>query len=154
MENSTLEGVCKANWLCHLGVALVTPDSSKFEPLVPCGLLPEHVFCAGVKQVCALRIQGLFWELNPGPLAPEARIMPLDQTANCISLPEPLHRIFFRSASCKASAAQKQQGTKQVRRRKPWDQEWGGETISRPGQAAAPHSNHQTMWALICSPLH
>ena len=24
----------------------------------------------------------LFWELNPGPLAPEARIMPLDQTAN------------------------------------------------------------------------
>ena len=24
---------------------------------------------------------GLFWELNPGPLAPEARIMPLDQTA-------------------------------------------------------------------------
>ena len=26
--------------------------------------------------------QGLFWELNPGPLAPEARIMPLDQTAN------------------------------------------------------------------------
>ena len=27
-------------------------------------------------------MQGLFWELNPGPLAPEARIMPLDQTAN------------------------------------------------------------------------
>ena len=26
--------------------------------------------------------QGLFWELNPGPLAPEARIIPLDQTAN------------------------------------------------------------------------
>ena len=26
--------------------------------------------------------EGLFWELNPGPLAPEARIMPLDQTAN------------------------------------------------------------------------
>ena len=25
--------------------------------------------------------QGLFWELSPGPLAPEARIMPLDQTA-------------------------------------------------------------------------
>ena len=25
---------------------------------------------------------GLFRELNPGPLAPEARIMPLDQTAN------------------------------------------------------------------------
>ena len=25
--------------------------------------------------------KGLFWELNPGPLAPEARIMPLDQTA-------------------------------------------------------------------------
>ena len=26
--------------------------------------------------------QGLFWELNPGPLAPEARIIPPDQTAN------------------------------------------------------------------------
>ena len=26
--------------------------------------------------------KGLFRELNPGPLAPEARIMPLDQTAN------------------------------------------------------------------------
>ena len=28
------------------------------------------------------RGKGLFWELNPGPLAPKARIMPLDQTAN------------------------------------------------------------------------
>ena len=28
------------------------------------------------------RKNGLFRELNPGPLAPEARIMPLDQTAN------------------------------------------------------------------------
>ena len=27
-------------------------------------------------------MKGLFWELNPGPLAPEARIIPLDQTAN------------------------------------------------------------------------
>ena len=30
---------------------------------------------------------GLFWELSPGPLAPEARIMPLDQTANNFSEP-------------------------------------------------------------------
>ena len=30
----------------------------------------------------SLCYKGLFWELNPGPLAPEARIMPLDQTAN------------------------------------------------------------------------
>ena len=30
----------------------------------------------------ALRLKGLFWELSPGPLAPEARIMPLDQTAS------------------------------------------------------------------------
>ena len=29
-----------------------------------------------------LQDKGLFWELNPGPLAPEARIMPLDQTAS------------------------------------------------------------------------
>ena len=28
------------------------------------------------------RIKGLLRELNPGPLAPEARIMPLDQAAN------------------------------------------------------------------------
>ena len=27
--------------------------------------------------------KGLFWELNPGPLAPWARIMPLEQTASC-----------------------------------------------------------------------
>ena len=27
--------------------------------------------------------EGLFRELNPGPLAPEARIIPLDQTAGC-----------------------------------------------------------------------
>ena len=27
-------------------------------------------------------VEGLFRELNPGPLAPEARIMPLDQAAN------------------------------------------------------------------------
>ena len=31
---------------------------------------------------------GLFRELNPGPLAPEARIIPLDQTARC---PKPQH---------------------------------------------------------------
>ena len=28
-------------------------------------------------------IKGLLRELNPGPLAPEARIMPLDQAASC-----------------------------------------------------------------------
>ena len=28
--------------------------------------------------------EGLFRELNPGPLAPEARIMPLDQAADCV----------------------------------------------------------------------
>ncbi len=31
--------------------------------------------------------KGLFRELNPGPLAPEARIMPLDQTADDLRLP-------------------------------------------------------------------
>ena len=29
-------------------------------------------------------VKGLFRELNPGPLAPEARIIPLDQTASCL----------------------------------------------------------------------
>ena len=28
--------------------------------------------------------KGLLWELNPGPLAPEARIIPLDQAAGAI----------------------------------------------------------------------
>ena len=28
---------------------------------------------------------GLFRELNPGPPAPEAGIIPLDQTANCVA---------------------------------------------------------------------
>ena len=32
--------------------------------------------------VCALHACGLLRELNPGPLAPEARIMPQDQAAN------------------------------------------------------------------------
>ena len=37
-------------------------------------------------------ITGLFWELNPGPLAPEARIIPLDQTASYIPMkPQPPH---------------------------------------------------------------
>ena len=31
--------------------------------------------------LCAKGSVGLFWELSPGPLAPEARIMPPDQTA-------------------------------------------------------------------------
>ena len=30
----------------------------------------------------AVAEKGLLWELNPGPLAPEARIIPLDQAAN------------------------------------------------------------------------
>ena len=34
----------------------------------------EHSHCRGGK--------GLLRELNPGPLAPEARIIPLDQAAN------------------------------------------------------------------------
>ena len=28
--------------------------------------------------------KGLLWELNPGPLAPEARIIPLDQAAGAV----------------------------------------------------------------------
>ena len=32
--------------------------------------------------VCSQKAQGLFRELNPGPLAPQARIIPLDQTAD------------------------------------------------------------------------
>ena len=43
--------------------------------------------------------KGLFWELNPGPLAPEARIMPLDQTASGLPLRMiDLHRVL--SCAC------------------------------------------------------
>ena len=35
---------------------------------------------------CSAASIGLFRELNPGPLAPEVRIMPLDQTAKWMSL--------------------------------------------------------------------
>ena len=34
--------------------------------------------------------KGLLWELNPGPLAPEARIIPLDQAAGAC-----MHTLFF-----------------------------------------------------------
>ena len=44
---------------------------------------------------------GLFRELNPGPLAPEARIIPLDQTANC---PGRTTRSWPRSARCAAAS--------------------------------------------------
>jgi hypothetical protein len=44
-------------------------------------LLPPHT-PADVIAADTIKNKGLFWELNPGPLAPEARIMPLDQTAN------------------------------------------------------------------------
>ena len=53
--------------------------------------LPEDLQCAD-QSGCAqrgeldsaglVRVQGLLRELNPGPLAPWARIIPLDQAAN------------------------------------------------------------------------
>lgn len=39
-------------------------------------------FFGGVDTGLQGQHQGLFWELNPGPPAPEAGIMPLDQTAS------------------------------------------------------------------------
>jgi hypothetical protein len=38
---------------------------------------------------------GLLRELNPGPLAPEARIMPLDQAASCLLLGSPRNSLSF-----------------------------------------------------------
>ena len=35
--------------------------------------------------ILRVRTFGLFRELNPGPPAPEAGIIPLDQTANCVT---------------------------------------------------------------------
>ena len=48
--------------------------------------------------ICA-NSKGLFWELNPGPLAPEARIIPLDQTANVFPL-SPFLWTFWCPPSC------------------------------------------------------
>ena len=39
--------------------------------------------CLGSIAPISGQCNGLFRELNPGPLAPEARIIPLDQTARC-----------------------------------------------------------------------
>ena len=56
---------------CTRGVVLFQQCSS---PSCLQGTAPVHFFCAHITA-------GLFRELSPGPLAPEARIMPLDQTA-------------------------------------------------------------------------
>ena len=56
----------------------------------PAGILPNLAGFfrlkssqADVAELCAhSQAKGLFWELSPGLLAPEARIMPLDQTAS------------------------------------------------------------------------
>ena len=51
------------------------------------GLIP---FGQSRGQLCA--DQGLLRELNPGPLAPEARIMPLDQAANVTHVMHETHK--------------------------------------------------------------
>ena len=65
-------------------VARLTPDqkvgSSNLSALITYSSLGRYRSRGVVINLA--RRQGLFWELNPGPLAPEARIMPLDQTAN------------------------------------------------------------------------
>ena len=46
-------------------------------------MLSFFAICLVFIWLAADTCKGLFRELNPGPLAPEARIMPLDQTASC-----------------------------------------------------------------------
>ena len=54
---------------------------------------------------CTALSKGLFWELNPGPLAPEARIMPLDQAASGLPLRMiVLHRMLSCACSLPHSA--------------------------------------------------
>jgi hypothetical protein len=45
----------------------------------------HHITCPTRSPRRPVSQEGLFRELNPGPLAPEARIIPLDQTAGCYS---------------------------------------------------------------------
>ena len=49
--------------------------------LTKCNEVHHHSCCYAL-HACITTATGLFWELNPGSLAPEARIIPLDQTAN------------------------------------------------------------------------
>ena len=60
--------------------------------------LASFSFKDGEKKKTMQNILGLVRDLNPGPLAPKARIIPLDQRANLHGLLSYL-RIFIYSAS-------------------------------------------------------
>lgn len=86
LEREKWQWSCLSNLtMCFwLNIFLNTPVFFQtVAPLQPSGFygkIPQTLF-AVVYRMCSLPNKGLFWELNPGPLAPEARIMPLDQTA-------------------------------------------------------------------------
>ena len=67
-----------AKWLCVEGEYIASLGRDVvFEKTTSKSSRPGLARRHGTRQA-----KGLFWELNPGPLAPEARIMPLDQTAS------------------------------------------------------------------------
>ena len=55
-----------------------------------------HAKCSEIQghRLASPGLPGLFWELNPGPLAPEARIMPLDQTAGNARFSAHAHQVM------------------------------------------------------------
>ena len=59
-------------------------QKAKKSPLYLAGKVDLQSFFAE-EQGAEQSLHGLLRELNPGPLAPEARIMPLDQAASCKS---------------------------------------------------------------------
>ena len=68
----------------YSGVCLPKPDRPKTEQWSPSAKHSQSVmFCAHGHPI--LSTIGLLRELNPGPLAPEARIIPLDQAASDVT---------------------------------------------------------------------
>ena len=57
------------------------PTGVDFSKVATFAVISLKCASGGISRSMGCGEKGLFRELNPGPLAPEARIMPLDQTA-------------------------------------------------------------------------
>ena len=79
---SSPRGRACAKWLCVEGEYIASLGRDDLDVV-----FSKDVFFSKNNSLNLLKKQrlnhpALFWELSPGPLAPEARIMPLDQTAS------------------------------------------------------------------------
>ena len=69
---TSFRGVWTVCFICMSGTA---------QMLLPCHISANYIVADNTEQS---KILGLVRELNPGPLAPEARIIPLDQQASLL----------------------------------------------------------------------